>query len=43
MHVMLSALPREKAVAVNFRAAASGSSSILAMETASFLDRTCCI
>lgn len=35
MHVMLSELPRAKAVSVNFLAAASGSSSILTSETAS--------
>jgi len=35
MHVMLSALPRENAASVNFRAAASGSSSVRARETAS--------
>lgn len=37
MHVMLSALPQEKAVSVNLRAAASGSSSTLTSETASWL------
>jgi len=35
MHVMLSLLPRENAVSVSFRAAASGSSSIFTSETAS--------
>uniref|UniRef100_A0A7C9AT79 Uncharacterized protein n=1 Tax=Opuntia streptacantha TaxID=393608 RepID=A0A7C9AT79_OPUST len=35
MQVILSALPRMKAVSVNFLAAASGSSSALAIETAS--------
>jgi len=38
---MLSVLPREKAVSINFRAAASGSSSILAMDTASYSFTTC--
>lgn len=36
MHVMLSELPREKAVSANFRAAASGSSSILTSAMASW-------
>ena len=36
MHVILSALPRVKAVSVNFRAAASGSSSVWARDTASW-------
>lgn len=35
MHVMLSPLPRENAVSVSFRAAASGSSSIFTSATAS--------
>ena len=39
MHVMLSALPRVKAASLNFLAAASGSSSVLAMETASYTMR----
>jgi len=33
---MLSALPRVRAASVNFLAAVSGSSSVLAMETASY-------
>lgn len=39
MHVMLSALPRVKATSVNFWAAASGSSSSRASETASWHHR----